>query len=167
VVWKNVEVAESSTAPLSMMSSSDDVGTAAFTIGGHGTETSMNLDFSDSGWPFSAGNLFSSWGDVWLHFPQVLWDRWQALGAPGSYGGTEEPNTIIISNSENDLQQLPVYPGERFTIQMSFRPYYSTPIALPKSFPDTYHIDVIQYSQTDGVVGGQRMVLKTTVDHTP
>jgi hypothetical protein len=39
--------------------------------------------------------------------------------------------------------------------------------ALPKSFPDTYHIDVVQYSPTDGVVGGQRMVLKTTVDQTP
>ena len=167
VVWKNVEVAESGTAPLRMMmSSSDDVGTAAFTIGGHGTEMSTNIDFLDSGWPFSTGGLFGSWGEVWLHFPQVLWDRWQALGAPGSYSETEEPNTIIISNSEDTLQQIPVYPGERFTIQMSFRPYDSTS-ALPKSFPDTYHIDVVQYSPTDGVVGGQRMVLKTTVDRTP
>jgi len=89
------------------------------------------------------------------------------LGAPGSYSETEEPNTIIISNSEDTLRQIPVYPGERFTIQMSFRPYDSTSFALPKSFSNTYHVDVVQCSPTDGVVGGQRMVLKTTVDQTP
>ena len=58
-------------------------------------------------------------------------------------------------------------PGERFTIQMSFRPYDSTSFALPKSFPDAYYVDVIQRSLTAGVVGGQRMVIKTTVDQTP
>ena len=121
------------------------------------------LRFEEANVPARPGSVFE-WGDVFVDLGGTLYSRWAQGGSHGvnvqPAGGTE----IRILASGAVVDDVPMQPSERFTVQVRFAPDTGSANLPLRAQPDIYTIDMEQYAKRlvgDELVGGAQFQLKT------
>jgi hypothetical protein len=132
-------------------------------VGGATGAAQAQFRFSEPAEPVRPSTIFS-WGSVIADLPPTLYTRWVNAGAVGTSVTNLGNNSVRITANNAVLDNVPISPGERFTMSFRFEPFSGTASLPRRTSLDFYKFSLKQYAKrptSTDLIGGNDFTIKT------